>query len=408
LAPTIGNRAVKRLPDIWHRAPRRWGHLRHAMCSYMAMFPPTIPHVFIRWLTAPGNVVYDPFSGRGTTVLEACNQGRIGVGSDANPLAWVLTAAKAAPPSPRALQRRLADLRAREDRDDPSTQSAEIQAVFDRDVLGQLLWLRGALSVRSAVDRFLYAVLLGVLHANARTDGTPRGLSISMPNTFSMAPRYVMRYKAEHRLVPPKVNVLERLTSRIAHLGDKPAGFRAGHAWLQDVTQPIRIPSRFARPKLIFTSPPYLGVMKYGKLNWLRLWLLGHEPKIVDRGLFASGSLDAYTGFMTTAIAGFSEVLRDDGFLCLVIGDVRRPKGDINLAKAVADRCVAGSGLKVLELLEDELPTGQKVSRIWKERHGRATKTDRILILGGPKAGRLPSIPAIDWTASADQEKSVG
>lgn len=408
MAPQSDPRLVETLPDIWHRAPRRWGHSRHAMCSYMAMFPPTIPHVFVRWLTAPGEVVYDPFCGRGTTVLEACNQGRVGLGSDANPLAWVLTAAKASPPERRPIDRRLAQLRGTQDRIDPSSEPPAIQAVFDADVLSQLLWLRSVLSVRSSVDRYLYAVLLGILHANARSDGTPRGLTISMPNTFSMAPGYVMRYKVAHGLVPPKVDVLERLAERIAQLGEKPPGFQSGHAWIQAATRPFRIPTRYDRPKLIFTSPPYLGVMKYGKLNWLRLWLLGHEPKAVDKKLFASGSLDAYSSFMTRAIGGLAKVLRDDGYLCLVIGDVRRPSGAVNLARTVAERCVEGSGLKFLALVEDELPAGHKVSRIWKERHGRATKTDRILILGGPRAGRLPRIPTIDWTASADQEKPVG
>lgn len=370
------------------------------MCSYMAMFPPTIPHVFINWLTAPGDTVYDPFSGRGTTVLEACNLGRIGLGSDANPLAWVLTAAKASPPSPRTIQRRITELRSSMGRGDPHTQPAEIRAVFDPDVLGQLLWLREELSVQSHVDRYLHAVLLGILHANARSDGTPRGLTISMPNTFSMAPGYVMRFKVAHGLVAPKLNVLDHLADRVAHLGVPPNRFQRGHAWLQDATQAIQIPKRYDKPKLIFSSPPYLGVMKYGKLNWLRLWLLNREPREVDKGLFASGSLDAYAGFMTTAIERFRAVLRDDGYLCLVIGDVRRSSGDLNLAQAVAERCVGGTDLRIAALIEDQLPIAHKVSRIWKERHGRATKTDRILILAGPKAERLPRVPTIDWTAA--------
>src|SRR5690348_16797637 len=87
------------LPSVWRSAPRRWGHSLHSLCSYMAMFPPTLPHTFIRWLTDVGDVVYDPFSGRGTTVLEACLQQRIGLGSDANPLAWILSSAKANPPT---------------------------------------------------------------------------------------------------------------------------------------------------------------------------------------------------------------------------------------------------------------------------------------------------------------------
>ena len=117
------------------------------MCSYMAMFPPTMPHTFIRWLTDEGEVVYDPFSGRGTTVLEACLLGRVGLGSDASPLACVLSAAKAQPPDSKALDRRLAALR-REYRA-PSTAAVpeHIRILFSKKTLEQLVWLRAELSM---------------------------------------------------------------------------------------------------------------------------------------------------------------------------------------------------------------------------------------------------------------------
>ena len=51
---------LARLAERWHRAPRRWGLPLHAVCSYFAMFPPQLAHVFIRWLTQPKETVYDP------------------------------------------------------------------------------------------------------------------------------------------------------------------------------------------------------------------------------------------------------------------------------------------------------------------------------------------------------------
>src|SRR5438067_4102255 len=102
------------LPAIWRAAPKRWGHPLHSMCSYMAMFPPAIPRVFIEWLTSAGDTVWDPFSGRGTTPLEACLAGRVGIGSDLNPLAALLTSAKVDPPTSSELKKRLADLATKE------------------------------------------------------------------------------------------------------------------------------------------------------------------------------------------------------------------------------------------------------------------------------------------------------
>ncbi|MCZ6671738.1 MAG: DNA methyltransferase [Verrucomicrobia bacterium] len=42
------------------------------------------------FLTLEGEVVYDPFLGRGTTVIEAASLGRTGWGIDVNPLSQTL------------------------------------------------------------------------------------------------------------------------------------------------------------------------------------------------------------------------------------------------------------------------------------------------------------------------------
>src|ERR1043166_5696176 len=54
--------------------------------SYRACFKPQLPRFFIERLTKPGEAVYDPFMGRGTTLLEAALLGRIPFGCDINPL----------------------------------------------------------------------------------------------------------------------------------------------------------------------------------------------------------------------------------------------------------------------------------------------------------------------------------
>lgn len=390
---------LKNLPRLWHAAPRRWGHPLHALCSYMAMFPPSMPHTFIRWLTEPGDVVYDPFAGRGTTPLAACLLGRVGLGSDASPLAWVLSAAKVDPPTAGRLHARLDDLR-EEVSDAPRTSPApdHIRMLFNPRTLRQLKFLRHGLDLARSTDRFLMAALLGILHAGADGDGTPRGLSVSMPNTFSMAPRYVERYIREHALVAPAVDVFDALNRRVDALREVPDEFTRGHAWRRDATHAPTAGLRQQKAKLVFTSPPYLQAILYGKFNWIRLWMLGHEPKAVDSKLFTSSSLEKYVTFMSKVARQVRAAMRDDGYACFVIGDVRRGEKDLNLAREVARRCFNETDLELVGSVVDRLPVQHKVSRIWKENRGRATKTDRILLLAGPKAKRLPKLPQIDWT----------
>src|SRR4029453_19374388 len=70
-----------------------------------------LAHAFIARYSRPGDVVLDPFSGRGTTPLQACAEGRVGVGNDLNPFAHLLTAAKVQPATRAQAVTRLAALR---------------------------------------------------------------------------------------------------------------------------------------------------------------------------------------------------------------------------------------------------------------------------------------------------------
>ena len=59
---------------------------------------------------SPGDVVYDPFMGRGTTLLEAALSGRTPAGCDINPLSAMLAQPRLSPPTERDVVARLAEL----------------------------------------------------------------------------------------------------------------------------------------------------------------------------------------------------------------------------------------------------------------------------------------------------------
>src|SRR6266705_4268506 len=76
--------------------------------SYRACFKPQLPRFFVERLTAENDTVYDPFLGRGTTMIEAALLGRRVVGCDVNPLSSILTAPRLRPPSVKDVRTRLA------------------------------------------------------------------------------------------------------------------------------------------------------------------------------------------------------------------------------------------------------------------------------------------------------------
>src|SRR5205809_1284293 len=83
--------------EFWTSKQRAANSLHEV--SYRACFKPQLPRFFIARLTHPGDVVYDPFMGRGTTPVEAALLGRIPFGNDVNPLSLTFTRPRLRPPT---------------------------------------------------------------------------------------------------------------------------------------------------------------------------------------------------------------------------------------------------------------------------------------------------------------------
>lgn len=71
--------------------------LTHKFYRYPARFSPKFARAVILAFTRPGDTVFDPFMGGGTTLVEASVLGRRGVGTDINPLAVFVAKAKTTP-----------------------------------------------------------------------------------------------------------------------------------------------------------------------------------------------------------------------------------------------------------------------------------------------------------------------
>ena len=429
----------------WKDQPRLWGPALHPMCSYLASFPAALAHAFIGRFSRRGDVVVDPFSGRGTAPLQACAEGRIGVGNDLNPLAHLLTAAKVEPATPAEAATRLAALRltwaassaswlelaravvaesgaagasvptvtvpgagARRQDARVETVPREVALAFHERTLAQLLHVRTSLDPSDRVDRFLAAALTGILHGKSASY-----LSELMPNTFSMAPRYVREFAARTQFASPERDVFGGLEKKLARLHREPLPRTPGIALLGDARDASRraqtalvargLPDR---ARLVVTSPPYLRVVKYGYYNWLRTWFLGEDAAAIDRALDDAHHREPYLTFLRDVLADLRTILTDDAIVVLVIGDVEtdrgRPlRGAVGLAEQVWERAAEPEGYRLAGVARDDVAAIRKMTKLWGAEAGRATKTDRILVLGATEAGRRRAIASagtpIDW-----------
>ena len=84
----------------WKDQQRLWGHSFHPMCRYLAMLPGRPRPCLHRPLHAARRRRPRPASAAAARrPLQACAEGRLGVGIDLNPMAALLTAAKVEPPT---------------------------------------------------------------------------------------------------------------------------------------------------------------------------------------------------------------------------------------------------------------------------------------------------------------------
>src|SRR3989442_2287960 len=94
--------------EFW-TSRQRAAHSLHEV-SYRACFKPQLPRFFTDRLTRAGDTVYDPFMGRGTTLLEAALLARVPIGCDINPLSKVLVEPRLLPPEIDAVRQRLSKI----------------------------------------------------------------------------------------------------------------------------------------------------------------------------------------------------------------------------------------------------------------------------------------------------------
>jgi hypothetical protein len=247
------------------------------------MFPIRFADAVIKEYTSSGDMVIDPFAGRGTTVFSAAALGRRGLGVEISPVGWIYAKAKLCPAPLERVSERLLEIASYSRGFTDSAKSLPIffRKCFSPSVLRFLLAARKGLAwSKCGCDRTLMALLLVYLHGK-----TGQALSNQMRQTKAMSPHYAIKWWAANGTNPPDLDPVEFMQQRIRWRYSKgivDAG--ESQVFMGDSTMLLpRVAHRLqergeAKAALLLTSPPYYGVTNYHYDQWLRLWLLGYEP----------------------------------------------------------------------------------------------------------------------------------
>jgi len=328
----------------------------HALCPYFATFPGEFVAKQLLAYSRPGDTVFDPFCGCGTTVLESILYRRPAAGTDTNPVAACVAGAKAAPPSLRSVVGRLDQLHQlfENGNETPNLVAPAddfFAACFHESTLLQILFLREQLQWRtSRVDRFIAAVALGCLHGESHK--SPNCLSNRMPRTISTKPEYSVRWWAGKKCLPPERDAFMILRRLCGFRLSQPGAALRGTVRMTDARRAASaFPSLRGSVKLIVTSPPYLDTTHYREDQWLRLWFLG-GPARPTRGSARDDrhtNNEKYWRFLTESWSGCAPLLASKAVLVVRIGGARLRKEQL-LTCLTASVESALAGFSVLPL----------------------------------------------------------
>ena len=308
-------------------------HPLHSICPYFAVFPEDFVAKQIYAYTQLGDTVFDPFSGRGTTVFESLLNGRPAAGVDINPVAACISGAKADPPTLTSIGRRLISLEGLQAKtgDFETPQDDFFPACFHPQTFQQVLFLRNQLDwSNSRVDRFIAAVLLGCLHGESHK--SRNCISNRMPRTISTNPDYSVRWWAKNGYTAPERDVFDVLKRVVAYRLRHSLPKLRGSVRCRDAR---RASSSFRKLRgsvsLIVTSPPYLNTTHYAEDQWLRLWFLGgpERPTAKTTRDDRYRSPEQYWRFLAESWSGCADLLKEDAVIVIRIGGTSLGKDDL-------------------------------------------------------------------------------
>ena len=324
--------------EFWTSRQRHAGSLHEI--SYRACFKPQLPAFFIEHLSAPGDVVYDPFMGRGTTVIEALLHRRVPLGCDVNPLCRLLTEPRLHPPPAARVEERLEEL----DLDRPVELEDSLHVFYHPKTLRQITNLRDHLLTREnqgtldEVDNWIRMVATNRLTGHSRgffsVYTMPPNQAVSVASQRKINAR--RKQRPEFRSIKPLI--LKKTRSLLRDL-EIVKDVKACRGRVALFTGSARETPRIADSlvSLIVTSPPFLDTVDYHKDNWLRCWFNGVDTSGLEIAAFRS--LEVWTAFMKSAFLEFARVLSPGGFMAFEVGEVRR--GKVRLEEAVLEVAAA-------------------------------------------------------------------
>lgn len=362
--------------EFW-TAKQRAANALHEI-SYRACFKPQLPRFFIERLTTPGDAVYDPFAGRGTTLIESALLRRFPIGCDINPLSSIMTLPRLNPPTIDQVANRLSHI----ELEDIDEYPEELLVFYHPETLKQICSLKKYLNEKTdnldQVDQWIRLVALSRL----------TGHSSGFFSVYTLPPNQAVSVDSQQKInkkrnqEPPlrdvKTIILKKTRTLLKNCDDQTRKIlKCTSNQACFLTQPSdSIPEIASNSvSLVVTSPPFLDVVNYAQDNWLRCWFCGIDPATVP--ITMAKKVEQWQREMTKVFLELERVLKPGGHIAFEVGEVRH--GKIKLEEAVIPCGIEAGLTPLLVLINDQKFT--KTANVWGvDNTTKGTNTNRVVV----------------------------
>jgi hypothetical protein len=366
--------------EFWTSKQRQSSSLHEV--SYRACFKAQLPGFFIQWLTKQGDIVYDPFAGRGTTIIEAALLGRYVIGNDVNPLGRILTLSRLSIPSISGIELRLAKI--------PMKKSLKseinLSMFYHPGTLQEILSLRHFLQMRKKsrrednIDSWIRMV------ATNRLTGHSKGFFsvYSLPPNQAMSINKQIKVNLKRNHKPEYRNtkdlIVKKSKSLLSDISDQQIKNLSKAAkkvkfFTKDARDTSEIKSQSVQ--LTVTSPPFLDVVQYAADNWLRCWFNNIDAKKVEKKITMSKRIEDWCSVMQDVFHELYRITKKFGFVAFEVGEIR--SGKIKLEEYVVPLGL-NAGFECVGIMINQQEF-TKTANIWGIKNNVfGTNTNRIVI----------------------------
>ncbi len=373
----VVDKKIPRYTNEFWTAKQKQGSSLHEI-AYRACFKSELPRFFIELLSNEEDTIYDPFLGRGTTVVEAGLLARNAVGNDINPLSKILSRPRLFIPSQKEVVERLKVIPINYN----IKPDIDLSMFYHPKTEKEIYSLREYLLNKKLdnVDEWIRMI------ATNRLTGHSKGFF----SVYTLPPNQAVSIKRQ-------IIINKKRNQTPEYRDIKKLILKKTHGLLRNVTEAqrnnlekININSVFlnedarktkkiknASVQLTVTSPPFLDTVQYSQDNWLRCWFNDIDSEKVSKKITMSRNLNDWVAIMKDVFKELFRITKKNGWVAFEVGEIRG--GEIKLDEHILPVGLE-AGFNCLGVLINS-QNFTKTSNIWGVKNNNfGTNTNRVVL----------------------------